>query len=289
MPTSTLDLPEGDGPFPAIVGLHPADDASRDHYLFRHLARVLPPRGIAVARFDRRGYDVPFKDQVTDALDVVADLRSRSQIDAARIGLWGFSQGAWIAPMVAARTNAIAYLVLVASVGVSPAAQMLYGTAKHVRDAGFAGDEAERVVRARTTVDEYRRGRISISEAQAAIDDIKDEAFFEHAWLPRDARTLGSWGDMDFDPAPIFAQVRCPVLLFYGEDDEWQPIDASVAAWRRAGVPDLTVVRLAGTAHAPTIGRVKDVASVAPQYERELCTWLERVTEPSQSSARASG
>lgn len=278
MPTSVLDLPQGGGPHPVIVGLHPADDGSRDHYLFRHLATVLPAAGIAVARFDRRGDDVPFDDQVADTLDVIADLRARDDLDASRIGLWGFSQGAWIAPMVAARTREVAFLVLVASVGVTPAAQMLYGTAKHVRDAGFGEVAAQRVIRAREVVDDYRRGRTGVHAAQAAIDDIKDEPFFEHAYLRRDARELGEWPDMDFDPAPIFALVKVPVLLFYGEEDEWQPIDASVAAWRATGNPDLTVVRLPGTAHAPTLGGVKDIAKVSPDYERTLVSWLSRVT-----------
>jgi len=281
LPTSALDLPTGPGPHPAIVGLHPADDASRDHYLFRHLAKVLPPRGIAVARFDRRGDDVPFDDQTADVLDVIAELRRRPDIDASRIGLWGFSQGAWIAPLVASRTD-VAFLVLVASVGVTPAAQMLYGTAKHVCAAGFGDGAADRVIAARRAVDEYRRGRASLADAQRAIDAIKGEPFFAHAYLPADAGALGSWPDMDFDPAPVFAKVTVPVLLFYGEDDEWQPIDDSVAAWRRAaeraGNRDVTVVRLPGTGHAPTRGRRADIAAIDPVYERELAAWLMRTT-----------
>jgi uncharacterized protein len=281
LPTSTLDLPAGPGQYPAVVGLHPADDASRDHYLFRHLAKVLPPRGIAVARFDRRGDDVPFEDQIADTLDVLAELRRRPDIDASRIGLWGFSQGAWIAPLVASRTD-VAFLVLVASVGVTPAAQMLYGTAKHVRAAGFGDGAADRVLAARRVVDEYRRGRGSLADAQRAIDAIKGEPFFAHAYLPAYADTLGPWPDMDFDPVPVFAKVTVPVLLFYGEDDEWQPIDESVAAWRRAaeraGNRDVTVVRLPGTGHAPTRGGRADIESVDPVYERELVAWLMRTT-----------
>jgi len=280
-PTSTVDLPAGAGPHPAIVGLHPASDGSRDHYLFRHLATVLPQVGIAVVRFDRRGDDVPLEDQVADTLAVLTELRARPDIDARRVGLWGFSQGAWVAPLVATRTQ-IAFLVLVASTGVSPSAQMLFGTAKHMRDAGFGDDAALRVMRAREIVDEHRRGRADMRAAQAAIDDIRDEAFFQHAYLPREASALGPWPDMDFDPAAVFAQVRCPVLLFYGEDDEWQPTDASIAAWRRAaaaaGNDDVSILRLPGTGHAPIRGGREDVEAVDPEYERALVAWLTRVT-----------
>ena len=280
--TSTLDLPDGPGPHPAVIGLHPADDGSRDHYLFRHLAKVLPPLGIAVARFDRRGNDVPLETQVADTVGVIADLRARPDIDRRRIGLWGFSQGAWVAPMVASRTRDVAFLVLVASTGVTPAAQMDYGTAKHLRMAGYGQDDVARLMAARRAVADWRRGRVDMAEAQDALDRIADEPWRELAYLPSDLRSAGAWPDMDFDPAQIFAKVTVPVLLFYGEDDEWQPTDASVAAWRRAAAAsrneDITVLRLPGTGHAPTIGGRKDLDAVDPHYERALVAWLLRVT-----------
>ena len=237
---------------------------------------------MAVARFDRRGDDVPLDVQVGDALRVVAELEAREDVDATRIGLWGFSQGAWVAPLAASRSRKIAFLVLLASTGVSPSEQMLYGTAKHARMAGFGEDAAARIVAARRATDEYRRGRIDRAAAQRAIDAVKDEPFFEHAWLPADLADVDvAWPDMDFDPEPVFAGVRVPTLLFYGEDDEWSPIEASVAAWRRAaeraGNRDVTIVRLPGTAHAPTLGGVESLEAISPAYERELVSWLARV------------
>lgn len=278
-----LDLPRETGRHPVIVGLHPASDGSRDHFLFRHLGRVLPPRGIAVARFDRRGDDVPLDIQVDDALGVVGEIERRPDIDPARIGLFGFSQGAWVAPLAASRSPKIAFLVLVASIGVTPAEQMRYATVKHARMAGFGEDAARRIVEAREVVDDYRRGRTGAHAAQAAIDAIRDEPFFAHARLPADlARANPPWPDLDFEPEPVFARVHVPVLLFYGEDDEWQSVDASVAAWRRAadraGNGDVTVVRLAGTGHAPTLGGGAALEAVAPEYERVLIGWLARVT-----------
>ena len=270
-------MPETPGKHPALVALHPANDGSRDQFLFRHLAAVLPPSGVAVLRYDRRGDDVPLALQADDALSACSLLRSRDDIDPTRIGLWAFSQGAWVAPLVAARSKDIAFLVLVASTGVTPAEQMLYGTAKHARLAGFGEDVADRIVALRRIVDDWRRGRVSRGSAQAAVDAVADEPWFEHAWVRRELGD-GAWPDMDFDPEPIFSRVRVPVLLFYGEDDEWQPIDASIATWqraaRRAGNTDVTIVRLPDTAHAPTLGG-RDVASaIAPEYERTLIAWL---------------
>jgi pimeloyl-ACP methyl ester carboxylesterase len=262
--------------------VHPADDGSRDHFLLRHLAYVLPPNGVAVARFDRRGNDVPLDIQVGDVLAVVEQLAASLYVDGRRIGLWGFSQGAWVAPLAATRSSKIAFLVLVASTGVTPAEQMLYGTARHVREAGYPEEAAEAVIATRRLVDEWRRGRASIDDAQRAVDELARHPWFEQAYLPRELSGAREWPDMDFDPAPIFAQVRVPTLLFYGEDDEWSPIDASIDAWtraaERAGNRDVTIVRLPGTRHAPTLGGASSLRAVSPDYERTLVSWLKRVT-----------
>lgn len=274
---AALTLPDGEGPHPAVIGLHPANVASRDQFLFVHLASILPPRGIAVLRYDRRGSDVPLELQANDALSAVAALRAREDIHPARIGMWGFSQGAWVAPLVASRSADIAYLALVASTGVSPSEQMLYGCAKHAREAGFSDDAVDRLVALRRMADEWRRGHITRERAQAAVDAVADQPWFEYAYVQRKLGD-GIWPNMDFDPEAVFAQVRVPVLLFYGEDDEWQPTDASIAAWQRAagraGNSDVTVVRLAGTRHAPTLGGREDATAIAPEYERALVAWL---------------
>ena len=275
---AALALPDGPGPHPALIALHPAADRSRDQYLFRHLATVLPPLGIAVLRYDRRGDDVPLEEQAADTASAIAKLRARDDIDAARIGLWGFSQGAWVAPLVAAESREVAFLVLLASTGVSPAEQMLYGTTKHARDAGFGLDAERGIVALRRTVDEWRRGNVTRDSAQAAVDIASGEPWFEHAWVQRSLGD-GNWPNMDFDPEPVFSRVHVPVLLFYGDDDEWQPIERSMAAWRRAAAraanDDVTIVRLAGTRHAPTLHGREDGASIAPEYERALVAWLE--------------
>ena len=225
--TAKLTLPKGAGPFPAITCIHPESEASRDHFLFLHLEALLPPLGVAVARFDRRGSDVPFLDQARDVEAVLAALAARPDIDASRLGLWGFDQGAWVAPLVASRAAhraGVAFLVLVAATGVSPAEQL--------RQVG----------------------------APLALG-VADE-------------------DLDFDPAPVIAAVRVPTLIFYGEDDERQPTDASVAAWERAGTRDLMIARIPKTGHAPTAPGGTDVASVLPRYTDTLGAWITRVCRP---------
>ena len=276
--TAKLTLPKGAGPFPAVIGIHPENGASRDHFLFQHLETTLPPLGVAVARFDRRGNDVPFVDQARDVEAVMEAVAARSDIDAPRIGLWGFSQGAWVASLVASRSASVAFLILVAATGVSPAEQMRYGTAKQARAAGHTEAEIEALLALRAAFEDFARGSRSRTEVQSLIDRAKGEPWFECAHVrPELPEGPGVWPDIDFDPAPPIAAVRVPLLLFYGEDDEWQPTDASVAAWLRADTRDVMVVRLPKTGHAPTTAGGTDVASVLPRYTDTLGAWVRRV------------
>lgn len=261
-----------------VVCLHPASDPTRDHFLFLHLESLLPPLGIAVARFDRRGNDVPFLDQARDVDAVLSALAARPDIDAARIGLFGFSQGAWVAPLVASRSETVAFLILVAATGVSPAEQMRYATAKQARAAGCSEAEVGSLLTIRAAVEDFGRGARPRSEVQALVDRAKTEPWFEHAHVRAELpERPGFFPDRDFDPAPVIAAVHVPTLLFFGEDDEWQPTDASVAAWGRAGTRDLMIARVPKMGHAPTSPGGTDVASVLPRYTDTLGTWVKRV------------
>ena len=276
--TAKLTLPKGAGPFPAVVCVHPASDPSRDHFLFLHLEALLPPLGVAVARFDRRGNDVPFLDQARDVEAVLVALAARPDIDPARFGLFGFSQGAWVAPLVASRSDKVAFLILVAATGVSPVEQMRYATSKQARATGHSEAEVEALLALRSAVEDFDRGARSRSEVQALIDRAKAKPSFKYAHLrPELPERPGFFPDRDYDPAPVIAAVRVPTLLFYGEDDEWQPTDVSVAAWERAGTRDLMIARLPKTGHAPTAAGGADVASVLPRYTDTLGAWVKRV------------
>ncbi len=99
---ATLTLPAG--PVRAgVVALHGAESGERSYFLYEHLSDACGAAGIAVLRYDRRasldGNDVDLRVQAQDAL--AARRLLGLHIPAAPIGLWGFSQGAWAAPLAA--------------------------------------------------------------------------------------------------------------------------------------------------------------------------------------------
>ncbi|MER5609061.1 alpha/beta hydrolase [Micromonospora tulbaghiae] len=279
---AVVDLPAGPVRGGLVV-LHGSHAGQRSHFLYAHLARLLPPAGIAVLRYDRRpridGHDVPLADQAEDASAAVTELRRH--VGPAPVGLWGFSQGAWAAALTATRCP-VDFLVLVGCSGVSPARQMRYGTAEQLRRNGYGPADVAELAELRALVEDYLRGDVARPVAQAAIDAAARRQWFPLAFLPEELpATPGTWTDMDYDPAPVLARLTGPVLLCHGETDAWIPIEESLAVWRRsARDAELTVARLAGCDHAPTLGDREDLDGVSPQYERVLLDWLDRTLPP---------
>jgi dipeptidyl aminopeptidase/acylaminoacyl peptidase len=123
----TLTKPPRGGPHPAallITGSGPMDrdETVAGHRLFLVLADYPTRRGIAVLRGDDRGVGESTGDFASAAADdFAADARAgfdfllgRADIDADRIGLIGHSDGAVIAPMLAAASQDVAWAVLMA-------------------------------------------------------------------------------------------------------------------------------------------------------------------------------
>lgn len=139
--SGTLYKPEGQRPFPAIIVVHPASEGEQTPPFYDHLKSVLPEHGISVLVFDRRGSGCSegdfetagFEDLAGDVIAAMEYLAFRIDINAAKIGLHGMSQGAWIAPIAPARKPEIACIVAVSACGVTPGEQMDYGVACHLK------------------------------------------------------------------------------------------------------------------------------------------------------------
>ncbi len=262
----------------AIVALHGAGEGTRDGFLYQHLHEVLPPAGIAVVTFDRRGDGESTGDasrgrfavQARDALAVL------NAVDAERVGLWGYSQGGWIGPLAASGSDRVAFLVLVASTGVTPSEQMMYASAQQLRLAGYDEEVVARALALRRAFEDWvhGRGRERQVELRAELLSALDEPWFGLLFLPPvllDDEGCGLWiEEMDFDPRPVFAQVRVPTLLFYGEADSWTPVLASVEAWRQARGDEVEIVVIPEAEHELTLPD----GTLALEYAETLVDWI---------------
>ena len=127
-----LTLPEGSGPFPAVVLVHGSGSSNMDEKVgkltpFQDIALGLAQRGIASVRYDKRSYAHGLKmvldkghpitvreETIDDALLAARLLRSDSRIDADRVFLLGHSMGAMLAPRIEAEGGDFAGLILLA-------------------------------------------------------------------------------------------------------------------------------------------------------------------------------
>jgi len=130
----------------AVVALHGAGNGTRDSsQLYRHLHETLPPLGIGVATFDRRGNGgsegKPTRGLLTaqarDGLAVAAALGTE------RFGLWGFSQGGWVAPLAATLSDDVAFVITIAASGLRPADVLLYANRGQLELGGYSPEILE--------------------------------------------------------------------------------------------------------------------------------------------------
>jgi dienelactone hydrolase len=115
----TLTMPNGSGPFPAVVLVAGSGPVDRDETFgankpFADLAWGLASAGIAVLRYDKRTHlngpqmaadpNITVREETTDdAVAAVALLRQTQKVDSARIFVVGHSLGAMVAPRIAAQ------------------------------------------------------------------------------------------------------------------------------------------------------------------------------------------
>jgi dienelactone hydrolase len=126
-----VSIPQGDGPFAAVLLVHGSGSQDRDETIppnkpFRDLAWGLTSQGIAVLRYEKRTKvyaasmrsemdTVTVKEEVIDdALEAVALLRDRPEIDAQQIFVLGHSLGGYLAPRIGAADPQIRGLIILA-------------------------------------------------------------------------------------------------------------------------------------------------------------------------------
>jgi len=292
----TLYKPTSDPPFPAVVVVHPASGGEQTDRFFDHLKSEIPKHGIAVLVFDRRGSGgsqgnfetSDFNDLADDVVSAVEYLESRIDINKSKIGLHGTSQGAWIAPIAAAKKPEIACMVAVSASGVTPAEQMDYGVAFHLERDGYDGSVIDKVIELRTLVNEYFRGHASREHVAIELGCYESEPWFEKGYLfpslelPVDIKQSKWHYEMDYEPLSIWKNVHQPTLFLFAEIDEWVPIETSMRNYlsATAHLTDVTIHRTSGTNHLMSVSRDENVLDISREYLDVLLDWLKSRLDP---------
>jgi pimeloyl-ACP methyl ester carboxylesterase len=272
---ATLTLPSGDGPFPAVVLITGSGPQDRNESLLGHqpflvLADYLTRRGVAVLRADDRGVGGTSKggpndtteNYAADALAGVEFLKTRKEINARQIGLIGHSEGGMAAPMAAAKSNDVAFIVLMAGPGI-PGEKLLTKQIGLIAEAECEKEVARAIAEGRqlmaTVVQEkddavarqkLHEGAVKRTEAaKKKIDAQLANADAQSAvWATPWFRYF-----LSFDPRPTLMKVRVPVLAINGEKDLQVPakedLEGIEEALKAAGNKDYKIVLLPNLNH----------------------------------------
>jgi fermentation-respiration switch protein FrsA (DUF1100 family) len=246
----TLTLPEGDGPFPAVLLITGSGPQDRDETLLGHkpflvLADDLTRRGIVVLRVDDRGVGASTGNQATATSDF---LKGHRRIDPRRIGLIGHSEGGLIAPIVATRSPDVAFITLLAGTGV-PGDRILSSQLILILKASGA-DEAT-IRRSSEAQTRYLAIAQEVEDPKQAAEKLKAASEEIAKALPEAERKAMTEADPEgarlavlttpwfryflrFDPGPTLSKVRCPVLAINGEKDTQVPAKENLEAIERA-------------------------------------------------------
>lgn len=235
----TLTLPKGPGPFAAAVllagsGREDRDESLANHKPFLVLSDYLTRKGFAVLRYDKRGVgestgstdQATILDLTADAESAIAFLKSRKEIDPARIGLIGHSEGAIIAPSIAASSQAIPWIVLLAAPATKGEDTLLNQSDLIARAGGLS--DAQVLVSLnfdKQAYDLIRKEKNDGVVVEKLKDLVKasglDTALPPSALEPQLRMMTSPWFRyfLDYDPLPNLQKVKCPVLALYGEKD----------------------------------------------------------------------
>lgn len=240
----TLTLPDGRKHFPTVILITGSGPQNRDEELMTHkpflvLADHLTKKGIAVLRYDDRGFGqstgkfgaATSVDFANDVRAAIAYLKTRKEIDTSRIGLLGHSEGGLIAPMIAADTK-VAFIVLLAGPGVSGSQILLKQVELIARSQGADEEGVQKKVKINrdifqlfnqygedpsfeTRLEQYLNEALSGNDILAEGTDKKafiktQVSVFKRPWM----RYF-----LKYDPVTSLKLVKCPVLALNGGKD----------------------------------------------------------------------
>lgn len=265
-----IDLPPSSEPSPAIVmvnGSLPTDVMAGGSIAGR---RRMREEGIAYVTWDNPGSgcsegnpeDLPdLYGRVDELLVAVERLKARDDIDSTRIGALGLSQGGWVLSMAGARSDDLAFLIILSGPGRDMTRQAVYLVQTNLLLEGYSTEEATAVVR------QYEKSQVmalagaTYNDYLAAIEPFIDHPFFQKLenlggnvrLTPETYQELQNSRSFLVSADTFLSSVTVPVLAIYGEKDSWVDWREGEQVFRessaRSGNEDVTIRVLENTSH----------------------------------------
>jgi uncharacterized protein len=260
-----LVMPVGNAKVPIVVLVRGSENLSARRFYADQ--RLFPSHGVGVFVYDKRGtgdsagvFTHDYRRLASDAVAALDEARRLAGRRAGRIGLYGTSQGGWVAPLAATQTR-VDFVMVGYGLAVSPLDEDTEAVQLDMKRHGFGAAEtvkALEVARAAEAIvlSSFRDG---FAELRAKRDQYADEPWFKfvrgnvtHLMLGMSEETVRAQGPVLFngilpryDPMPALRALNTPQLWVLGEEDTDAPIHETLKrllALRKSGKPISVVV-----------------------------------------------
>lgn len=264
-----LLLPYGNPPFPAMVIVEGSSTGSRSLWTYRSVGDLFARNGIAALIYDKRGTGASsgdlahasLDDLARDAASAFAYLWSRSEIDSSHVGIFGISQGGWIAPLVARHDPRVALVELLVGPAVSVWEQELQRVEYTMRAGFYAEDNPDEFTEEQIQA-ALAHTRLGFAVAQdpsrwaeweTACATARAAPWAAYVGLDSTLVDLQGWLRFRYDPSETLQHLRTPLLALFGGRDVFVPPSENVDLMRRylttAGNSDFETVVFPDVGH----------------------------------------
>ncbi|HET8840595.1 MAG TPA: prolyl oligopeptidase family serine peptidase, partial [Ktedonobacteraceae bacterium] len=213
-------------------------------------------QGLSILIYDKRSVGYSFFQRnysqlADDALAAVRTLRTHRGVDSQKVGIWGLSEGGWVAPLAASRSSDIAFVIVVGANAMEPLRQETWAVDDSLHRAGVGG---ALLTRTEPTMFRFIAAVGVFPEAY-----YNATAVLSHIGQP----LLGIWGSNDRSTAPgenppLFARA-----LQQGGNSHY-----TFRFFKNASHP----------IHVSLDGGVTSLPNLAPGYAQLIGSWVHAVT-----------
>jgi len=260
--SGTLTLPKKEGVYPVVILISGSGPQNRDEELLGHkpflvLSDYLTRNGIGILRYDDRGTAAStgdFKtgttqDFATDVQAAIAFLMTKKGVNKNKIGLAGHSEGGIIAPIVAAKSKNVAFIVLLAGTGIPGDELLLLQQELIGRASGESEDNLQLGKKENTELFEIIKKSTDLAQLKKDLfvhmlaslkenpDSGKPEGISDEEYVNFTVEQIASpWMVyfIKYDPSFILEKVKCPVLAINGSKDLQVPPKENLTAIQTA-------------------------------------------------------
>ncbi|WP_329117530.1 alpha/beta hydrolase family protein [Streptomyces sp. NBC_01465] len=271
---------------PGIVLVGGSGPSDRDNgTYFPPIRRHLRDAGFAVLSYDKRGVgdssgdwrEATLADLADDARAALRFLRAQPGVRPGAVGVFGHSEGGWVAlRAAAAEGDALPWVITNSCPGTTPAIQERHALARVVRR---DTDDVAGVLSLYDRIVAAGRRDAGFAEVSALVAAAGDPPALAAFWDGMDERL---WGFLkrkqDHDPLADAAHLRCPHLALFGAADELVPVADSMHAYAttacrpgRHPTATLTTELFPGADHRL---QTPGTDRLAPGYLAVLTNWL---------------